>query len=60
MTCGKVIYIAGEHISSYCTLPEKHEGQCKYVPEEYMVQICKQILLERGEVVVPMRKRNAN
>lgn len=59
MTCGKVVYHIpnNKFISSYCSLAEGHEGACKYIPEEYLVQLCKQILLDRGEVVIPLRAK---
>jgi len=59
MTCGKVIYHvpSNEFISSYCSLEPGHKGKCRYIPEEYIVQICKEILIERGEVIVPLRRR---
>ena len=59
MTCGKVVYHvpSNDLISGYCGLQEGHEGQCKFVPEENVVQLCKQILIERGEVIVPLRRR---
>lgn len=53
MICGAVVYhVPGnEFMSSYCGLEAGHEGQCRYVPPESLVQICKQVLIERGEVV---------
>ena len=59
MKCGKVVYhVPGnEFISGYCGLQEGHEGQCRLIPAESIVQICKQILIERGEVIVPLRRR---
>ena len=58
-TCGKVVYhVPGnEFISTYCGLPDGHKEPCRYIPEESLVQICKQILLERGEVIIPLRGR---
>ena len=55
MTCNKVVYhIPGNtFISTYCGLVPGHEGACKYVPEESLVQFCKKILIDRGEVIVP-------
>ena len=59
MTCGKVIYHvpSNEFISSYCSLEPGHKRKCRYIPEEYIVQICKEILIERGEVIVPLKRR---
>ena len=63
MTCGKVVYhVPGNDlISGYCGLeanlydPENevwyHEGPCRFVPNESLVQLCKRVLIERGEVV---------
>ena len=59
MTCGKVVYhIPGnKFVSGYCGLAAGHKDECKFVPEEAVIQICKQLLIERGEVIVPLRKR---
>ena len=59
MTCGKVVYLVpgNEFLSSYCGLVLGHKEPCRYVPEEYVVRICKQILIERGEVIVPRGRR---
>ena len=57
MICGKVVYqVPGnEFISGYCGLQFGHKEPCRYIPDEYVVQICKQILIDRGEVVIPLR-----
>ena len=59
MTCDKVVYLipGNEFISSYCGLEPGHKGECRYVPPESIVQICKQALVERGEVVVPRSRK---
>lgn len=64
MRCNKVVYhVPGnKFISAYCCLEEGHEERdgtsCRYIPEESLVQLCKQILLDRGEVVIPLRPRS--
>ena len=56
MTCGKVVYFT-LGISGYCGLEPGHKEPCKYVPEEYLVQVCKQVLIDRGEVIVPRSRK---
>jgi hypothetical protein len=59
MICGKVVYLPGNSfVSGYCGLPPNHKEPCLFVPEEYLVQICKQVLIDRGEVIVPLRRRS--
>lgn len=58
MTCGKVVYhVPGnEFVSSYCGLPEGHTEPCRVVPMESIIQICKKILIQRGEVVAVVKE----